>query len=214
MNVGAIDPRKIEIETFLSSWYGPPNLDSGEIDPAFDWIPEGLKRVHELSARWDLPLEGVKRLLPLAELSEEEGKFIFMADQGGWAWAFDQDAPLAVFEAKDDEPWRQLAGGWEDFFLYHIFTETVESAPFVQWSPDVSMGDIERALDPFRMISFFQSSWPAEGWCSYMADGMVADVGPKRGEPGRYVITVGAKSTELLEYLHSIIGVDWRVRRN
>ncbi|MFF5260512.1 hypothetical protein ACFY4C_16330 [Actinomadura viridis] len=214
MSDSAIDPAEIGVAAFLQWWYGSPNPAPGEMDPLFDWVPDGLKRCHEMSARWNLPSGGVKRLLPLSDLSEEERKFIFMADQGGWAWAFDPTEPLAVFEAKDDDPWRRLLGGWEDFFLYHVFTETVENAPFVQWSTNISTDDVEQALAPFQEISFRQSRWPAEGWRSYVADGMIADVGPREGGGDRFSITVGAKVGERLEYLNAVSGVEWRVRRN
>ncbi|MGI5291125.1 hypothetical protein ACQEVF_48520 [Nonomuraea polychroma] len=156
----------------------------------------------------------MKRLLPLSELPEEEGKFIFMADQGGWAWAFDRAAPLNVFEAKDDEPWRQLVGGWQDFILFHFFSEAVMAAPFVQWSADISASNMEQVLVSFRKISFYQSNWPAEGWCWYIADGIIADAGPKDGDSERFAITIGAKSGDSLEYLNSFVDVDWRIRRN
>jgi hypothetical protein len=110
MDVSAIDPTEVGITEFLCSWYGAPASAAGEIDTLFDWLPAGLKRCHELSAQWNIPFEGIRRLLPPSELSEEEDDFIFMADQGGWAWAFDPTAPLAVLEAKDDEPWRRLPG--------------------------------------------------------------------------------------------------------
>ncbi|MBG0855095.1 hypothetical protein I2W78_25440 [Streptomyces spinoverrucosus] len=214
MEKDVVDPGSVDIAAFLTSWYGLPQPVSGKSDPAFDWIPDGLKWCHEMSMRWGVPLDGVKRLLPLSELSEEEGKFIFMADQGGWAWAFDGMAPLVIFEVKDDEPWRQLSGGWEDFFRYHVFTETIENAPFVQWSSDVSMSDVERVLASFQEISFSQSKWPGEGWRSYIADGMIADAGPKAGDSGSFAVTLGAKSGESLEYLRRLNGVDWRMRRN
>lgn len=213
MNKSAIDPKSVELADFLSVWHGPPNPAPDRNDPRFSWVPDGLRKCHELSAIWGVPTEGVKRLLSLSELAEEEGKYIFLGDQGGWAWAFDRGTPGAVFEAKDDEPWRRLPGGWEEFTFHHVFTETIEAAPFVYWSSDISQEGARSILDEkFREVAFRQSAWPAAGWRSYMAEDMLADVGPVT--PGRIAMTIGAKSGGLVENLKSLTGADWRVREN
>lgn len=198
----------------MPQWYGTPASVPDVNPPEQGWLPQGLRDWYALSSRWNIPREGVKRLRSASEILEEEGKFIFMSDQGGWAWAFDPDSPSAVFEAKDDEPWRQLVGDWKEFFTYHVFTEAIESAPLVQWVSDVSVDDVKLLVASMREIEFRQSSWPAEGASSYMADDVIAYAGPKRWTPGRCSLTFGAQSRESLEFLKSFTQFEWRTRRN
>ncbi|MEU6622049.1 hypothetical protein ABZ926_14965 [Streptomyces litmocidini] len=213
MGAGKMNLDSIDIMSFLSVWHTESGSSAVGIGSEFDWIPDGLKRWYELSLRWGLPREGVKRLLHPSDFSEEEGKVIFMSDQGGWAWSFDPAAPLDVYEAKDDEPWTKIPGDWESIFLWYVFTETIESAPFVQWGSNIPAGDAERILSMFRKVTFPNSRWPNEGWGFYVADGVIADAGPSEWIPGVFSITVGAISSEFTEFLDSFTDVEWRKRQ-
>ncbi|MFD2010257.1 hypothetical protein [Streptomyces narbonensis] len=204
---------EIEMDSFLASWFGPAESSAKGIDPEFDWIPTGLKKWYEISSRWGIPVEGVKRLIPPSEISEEEGKFIFLMDQGGWAWAFDLAEPSFIFEAKDDDPWRRLDADWDEMLLWHSFSEAVKHAPFVQWSSNASTEAVNEALSKFRKVSFAGSMWPTAGWAFYIADGMIADAGPSKWAPDSFSITVGAGSSESIAFLKSLAGIEWRVRQ-
>ncbi|MFF3302959.1 hypothetical protein [Streptomyces sp. NPDC002908] len=215
MNKRVIDPKSIDVQKFLSSWFGPNGGDAVEIsDSALATLPAGLREWFYQFARWEIPLKGAKVLLVPSDMTEEDGKYIFMGDHGGWAWAFNPDVPLTVFEAKDDEPWRPLRAGWEDIFFHHVFTEAIEAAPLVTWCADISEGDLGEVLGRFDEISFTDSMWPSPGWRWYTAGGLIADAGPKKASEGRFAVTIGAKSRELIEQLDLPNGTEWRVREN
>ncbi|WP_158708663.1 hypothetical protein [Streptomyces bikiniensis] len=213
MEADALSPAEIEMDSFLSSWFGPAKSSAKEIGPEFDWIPAGLKKWYEITSRWEIPVEGVKRLIPPSEILEEEGKFIFLMDQGGWAWSFDLTEPSFIFEAKDDEPWRRLNADWSEMLLWHSFSEAVEYAPFTQWSSNASAEAANEVLSNFRKVSFTDSMWPSPGWAFYIADGMVADAGPSKWTPDSFSITVGASSRESIASLNSPTGIEWLVRQ-
>lgn len=214
MNARVIDPKSLDPEEFLASWYGPRDDIMETVESDLALLPDGLRKWLHLISRWKFPLSMNKTLFLSSDMAEENGKYIFMGDQGGWAWAFDPNTPLTVYEAKDDEPWRPLRGEWADMFFYHAFTEAIEAAPVVKWCADISERDLRRVLRGFDEIAFNDSRWPAPEWRWYVTEGLVADAGPRKGSPGRFVITVGAKSKEIAERLDLPNNVDWRVREN
>ena len=214
MSARVIDPKSLDLEAFLASWFGSRDDVSEIVESDLELLPDGLRKWFDLISRWEIPLEGAKTLFLPSEMAEEDGKYIFMADHGGWAWAFDPDIPQTIYEAKDDEPWRPFLGGWSDVFFYHAFTEAIEAAPVVKWCADISESDLRRVLQPFGEIAFADSKWPAPVWRWYATEGLIADAGPKKGPRGRFAITVGAKSREMLELLDLPSGIDWHVREN
>ncbi|MFF2818217.1 hypothetical protein ACFVT9_22165 [Kitasatospora cineracea] len=214
MHIQSIDPKDIDVNDFLALWFGArEDVSKAEVS-GFAPLPDGLREWFDLVAHWKVPLAGAKALFLPSDMAEEEGKYIFMGDHGGWSWAFDPDSPLTVYEAKDDEPWRPLRGKWLDFFFYHLFTEAIGAAPMVTWCADISEGDLGRVLCQFSEVLFGDSKWPASGWRWYMSDGLVADAGPRIGAHGRFALTIGAKSKGAIERLDLPSQLDWRVREN
>ncbi|MFC9606266.1 hypothetical protein ACFTTN_22730 [Streptomyces niveus] len=215
MNTRVIDPKSIDVQEFISSWFRPNDGDAVEIFGSdLATLPTGLREWFYQFARWKIPLKGAKVLLVPSDMTEEDGKYIFMGDHGGWAWAFNPNVPLTVFEAKDDEPWRPMRAEWADVFFHHVFTEAIEAAPLVTWCADISEGDLREVLGRFDEISFTDSMWPSPGWRWYATDGLIADAGPKNSVEGRFAVTIGAKSKKLVEQLNLPNGTEWRVREN
>lgn len=214
VNTRRIDPKNLDVESFLASWFGSGGSVAGIAESDLAWLPEGLRKWFDLISRWKIPLSGAKKLLLPSEMMEEEGKCIFMGDHGGWSWAFDPDAPMTVYEAEDDGPWRPLSGTWADIFFYHAFTEAIWSAPVVKWSSSISESDLGRVLHRCNEVAFGDSGWPGPGWRWYAAEGLIADAGPRVGYGGLFAITIGAMSEEMMEHLDLPGGIDWRVREN
>ncbi|MFV2179634.1 hypothetical protein ACFHW2_42360 [Actinomadura sp. LOL_016] len=214
MNVRTVDPKSIDLEEFLNSWFDPKEnaVETFESSPVT--LPDGLREWFRVISQWKIPLKGVKTIFPLSDMVEEDGKYIFMGDHGGWSWAFDPNVPLTVYEAKDDEPWRSLRGDWGDFLFFHVFTEAIETAPVVAWCADISESNLRRALNRFDEVSFTGSKWPGPGWRWYGTDGLIADAGPKQANRGRFAVTIGAKSKDFVDRLDLPIGAGWKVRKN
>ncbi|WP_159053973.1 hypothetical protein [Streptomyces sp. AS58] len=214
MNARVIDPKSIDLEEFLTSWFGPKGDSVGTFESNLATLSAGLREWFDLISLWKIPLKGVKTLLLPSDMTEEDGKYIFMGDHGGWAWAFDPNVPQAVYEAKDDEPWRSLRAKWAEVFVYHVFTEAIQAAPVVTWCADISESDLGAVIGQFDEISFADSKWPGPGWRWYATDGLIADAGPKRAAHGRFAVTIGAKSREFVERLDLPSKAEWRVREN
>ncbi|WP_158820846.1 hypothetical protein [Streptomyces sp. NRRL S-515] len=210
----AIDPTSIEIEEFLTAWFGPRKDAAGTLEAAPLALPDGLSEWLSLTSQWGIPTSGVKTLSSPSELTEEEGKFIFMWDHGGWSWAFDPNTPLTVYEAKDAESWHPLRAQWREVFFHHVFTEAIESAPTTTWCADISESGLRRALEKFEEVSFTDSKWPGPGWRWYTAEGPIAYSGPKRSTHGRFTVTIGAKSSTFVDRLDLTSECEWRVREN
>ena len=214
-----IAPREIALEAFLRSWHGAPDRQTTPVGSEYDWVPEALRYWYELSSRWSVSLTSTKRFLPLANLDKEGDKYIFLGDQGDWAWSFDPAEPTIVYEAKGDAPWRTIAEGFAEFLLHNAVCEAIELGAAVQWSPDITEAALRSALSTLSLIEFRESSWPASGSEIYMNSEAIALVRQKRQfrEPkdiieGHYALTVGAKSRQAIAYLNAIDDVSWRSR--
>jgi hypothetical protein len=214
-----IAPDEIDLEAFLRSWYGVPDRPATPVGPEYDWVPEALRCWYALSSKWSASLMSTKRFLSLANLDREGDKYIFLGDQGDWAWSFDPAEPNAVYEAKGDAPWRLIAEGFAEFLLHNAVSEAIESSSVVQWSLDIADIALRAALSKFSLIDFKESSWPAPDSRLYMNSEAIALVRPKRQfrEPksiidGHYALTVGAKNQQAIAHLSSIGQVEWRSR--
>ncbi|MFB7949082.1 hypothetical protein ACFC6L_29690 [Kitasatospora phosalacinea] len=214
MEQGFMDPKIFRERKFLSSWHGPESAFRkvrGGIEAS--WIPDGLREFYDMSASWNVPLEGVRRVFLPHEISREEGMCMFMMDPGGWAWAFDEELPGAVFEAKDDGPWRRLSLGWEEFFGFHAFTEAVEAAPIVCWSSGLSAGDLEPFLSMFRQVQFGGSRWPTGDWRFLAIEEMIGHVGAAPYSDGSFTMKIGVNSDATFDRLKATSNIEWMFRR-
>lgn len=160
-----------------------------------------------------------KHFLPVTALTREGDKYIFLGDQGDWAWAFDPAEPAVVYEAEGDGPWQVLPEGFSEFLLHNAISEAVWSGTVVQWSSDITDAPLQTVLSRFSVIEFKAWSWPGAGSRLYMNSEAIALVQKKRRfrEPrdvieGHYALTIGAKSQHSIAYLDSIDGVEWRRR--
>jgi len=219
MKIKKIAPSEIDLESFLCSWYGLPDRPAISLGSDADWIPEELRNWYELSSRWSVALTSTKRFLPVAALKREGDKYIFLGDQGDWAWAFDPAEPAVVYVAEGDGPWQVVPEGFSEFLLHNAISEAVWSGTVVQWSNDITDTSLQAALSTFSVIEFKEWSWPGPGSQLYMDSEAIALVQKKRRfrEPrdvikGHYALTIGAKSQQSIAYLDSIDGVEWRRR--
>ncbi|MEU9719535.1 hypothetical protein [Streptomyces sp. NPDC047976] len=209
-----INPTSVDIEEFLTAWFGPPKSVTEPVKNSPIPLPDGLITWLSLAAKWRIPASGVKVLSQPHEMLEEEGKYIFMGDHGGWAWAFDPSTSEPVYEAKDDEAWRPLRASWQETFFQYALTEAIESAPITTWCSDISESGRNAALAGFDEVVFTDGQWPGPGWRWFMADDLIAYSGPKRSMPGRFTVTIGAKASGSTKQLNPDSDHDWRVREN
>ncbi|MFF3727462.1 hypothetical protein ACFYYM_34415 [Streptomyces erythrochromogenes] len=209
-----INPADVDIEAFLAVWFGPKNNVVEPVDRFSMPLPDGLMAWLSLAEQWEVPANGVKMLSRPSEMMEEEGKYVFLADHGGWAWAFDPNVPRTVYEAKDDEPWRPLRAEWKEVFFQYVLTEAIESAPVTTWCSEISESGMRAALERFDEVSFTDGGWPGPGWRWYVTEGMVAYSGPKRSINGQFAVTIGGTSSDLVSQLNLSNGSEWRVREN
>jgi hypothetical protein len=219
VEIETIASSEIDLESFLCSWYGRPDRPSISLGLDFDWVPEALRGWYELSSRWSVALTANKRFLPVTAFKQEDDKYIFLGDQGDWAWAFDPADPTVVYVAEGDDPWQVVPESFTEFLLHNAISEAVETGAVTQWSNDITDTPLRAALSPFSIIEFREWSWPSAGGQLYMNSEAIALVQKKYRyrEPwdtveGHYELTIGAKSQQSIAYLDSIDGVEWRRR--
>jgi hypothetical protein len=212
-------PDEIDLESFLGSWYGPPDRPIVPVGSNFDWVPGPLKSWYELSSKWGVALTSTKRFLPLSRLEREGDKYIFLGDQGDWAWAFEPGRPTIVYGAEGKGPWRVVPGDFSEFLLHNAVSEAIWSAAVVQWSSDITEDQLREALSTFSAIEFAEWSWPTPGTKLYMNSEAIASaqkVLESNVSPDAIrwhcALTIGGKSKHSIAHLDTIEGVEWRRR--
>ncbi|MER6210851.1 hypothetical protein [Streptomyces sp. NPDC001642] len=79
-----IDPKKINLPTFLTTWYDATTKSGTSLPDVCDWLPAPLKEWHELTRQWDRRFTYTTPMIPPEKIRlTDDGKAIFMIDSTG-----------------------------------------------------------------------------------------------------------------------------------
>jgi hypothetical protein len=212
-----IDPASIDLHTFLSDWYGTPNVPPSTLPVECDWLPDPLKYWYRLSARWNSPIMKLKRMSAPEQITHSDGKSVFMKDStGDWLWAFDVEDKSTVYDAELHAQWERTAERLSEFLVHNALNETVYGASNWREGTQVNVGLLPDILAPMTEISFHGWRWPRPGGSIFKSAALLAEVGPamKPNSPwedrqGYVEVRVAAVDSADLAYLDEMESIKW-----
>ncbi|MDH6113813.1 hypothetical protein P3T36_005675 [Kitasatospora sp. MAP12-15] len=172
-----------DITGFLASWYGPPDRPSADARPGSDRLPPALRTWYRIASGYSRPVLFNHRIVPAAELSEDDSLFAFCADDFGWqdfGVAPGGGDPLVHHRLVDED------AGWEpndqglrlsQFLPAILLHETVHGARFTASADKLTLQQSEQLLAPLRRLDgpelftaqyaagheLLAAAWPDEG---------------------------------------------------
>ncbi|MGW2883427.1 hypothetical protein ACWDBP_46235 [Streptomyces sp. NPDC001233] len=211
-----IDPKSIDLPSFLSSWYGPPSRPATPLPDTCSWLPAPLREWYEVSSQWTTPLTTLKRMRTPENIVALEDKAIFMADAGDAIWAFDVDTPSRVYEGQIHGGWTESTEDLPEFLIHNALHEAAFNATSRRACEQVEEERLDEILAPMTEVSFSGWQWPRPGHRIFLGDGLIADVGPAMedhapwgNKPGFTEVQIGSNNPALLSYVDEMSGIDW-----
>ncbi|MFF8947000.1 hypothetical protein ACF1A5_33030 [Streptomyces sp. NPDC014864] len=211
-----IDPSSIELDQFLTTWYGPPSRKEAVAPEQYRGLPSPLQAWHTLAARWSRPLIRNKKLLAPNEITTKDGKVLFMVDPGDAIWGFDPESPTTVYEGRLYGEWVPLSESFTEFLIHNAMNEATHAAPHTKSCESVKNEHIARIVAPMTEVNFGGWYWPRPGHRIFVGEGLIADIGPAMEDqepwgdkPGYSEVQIGATTASNLSYLDDIPETDW-----
>ncbi|MEU8712444.1 hypothetical protein [Streptomyces sp. NPDC048663] len=208
-----IDPKDINLPTFLADWYDAPTRDRTPLLDVYDWLPAPLREWHELATQWDRRLTYTTSMIPPEKIRlSEDGKAIFMIDStGDWRWCIDLNDTSGVFDAEEYEPWERGPEQLGDFLIHCTVREVIYGAAAKLRAIAVSDETLEKIIDPLEEIAFGAWKWPAPGYRYFLGNATLAEIIRAESGDGWNVEVVSPK-LNLLQQFKEIPDARWRVR--
>lgn len=212
-----IDPASIDLHRFLEDWHGSPAASPGTLPAECDWLPEPLKDWYSLSDCWTSSVVKLKRMLAPEQITESEGKAVFMKDPtGDWLWAFDVADKTTVYDAELHEGWELTTEPFSEFLIHNALNEIVYGAINWRESTQVKVNLLAEILAPMTEVSFGGWRWPRPGGRIFKSEALVAEAGPAMNpnapwadRPGYAEVRVAAVDPEHLAYLDNMTSIKW-----
>ncbi|MFC1432487.1 hypothetical protein ACEZDB_17700 [Streptacidiphilus sp. N1-3] len=211
-----IDPMSIDLPRFLTGWYGSPDLPAHRPIDIHSWLPEPLKDWYELSSQWTRPLMSIKRMRRPEEIALKDGKAVFMEDPGDQFWAFDPSSPMDVYEGELYEQPEKVAEQFPEFLIHNALNEAAYTGASRRACDQVEESRLLEILAPMTEVAFSGWRWPRPGHRIFVADCLVADVGPALedhspwGNRAGYAnVQIGCSDPASLLYLDELHGLSW-----
>ncbi|MFV5991704.1 hypothetical protein ACNPQM_04425 [Streptomyces sp. NPDC056231] len=211
-----IDLPSIGLAQFIAKWYGPPDQP---MDRALgcDHLPVPLRAWYDLAATYSVPLLGIKRFLPPADISLRNGKMVFLSDPADAIWGFDPSDPMSVHEGRLHGDWGKISEPLPEFLVHNALGEAVYNASFAKICDSVENAKVTEILAPMKEVAIGAWNWPDSGGHRlFMGANVIAEVGPaiSGGTPledssGYSEVQVGALAPSTLAYLDEIPGIGW-----
>jgi hypothetical protein len=208
-----LDPLRIDLAQFLITWHGPPATPAGDLPPEAARLPEPLREWHRLIARWPEPFNRMNRMLaPGSVTPDEAGKATFLADPtGDWLWAFDTGSPPGLWERELYDTWQPVPESLPEFLAHHALFEAAYSLRPFRSHTELPAGRLPEVIAPMTEVRLGGWQWPRPGGRIFLADRLVAEVGPAN-RPHQLDLRVAGLDDADLAYLDSMAGVDWHRR--
>jgi hypothetical protein len=212
-----IDPASIDLYSFLADWHGSPASPPSALPAEYDWLPNPLKDWYSLSARWNSRVTTLKRMLTPEQITQSDGKVVFMKDPtGDWLWAFDAEDKTTVYDAELHEQWERTAECLSEFLIHNALNETVYGASNWRECAQVEVGLLSDVLAPMKKVSFGGWRWPRPGGNIFKSKALLAEVGPAMNpnvpwedRPGYAEVRVAAVESTHLAYLDEMASIKW-----
>ncbi|WP_282698384.1 hypothetical protein, partial [Streptomyces sp. CC208A] len=205
-----ISPQSIEMHRFLETWYGPPDLAPARTPTDLSWLPPALQNWHDLSSRWSKDISTTFYLdYPWPE-QIEDGRAVFMRDQGGWEISFLADSPENLFESSRDGEWEPLNKSLSESLIHAAVLEATMSAAIRVSARRVTAEKVESITSRLEEIDFAPWKCPGSGK-SFMGDGvlvLVKDLShspfPSRRLPGYFTLQAAATHQAKLDHARTV----------
>ncbi|MFG2873157.1 hypothetical protein [Streptomyces sp. NPDC048338] len=205
-----ISPQDIDVKTFLETWHGRPDLEPTPPPAEALWLPPALQHWAQLESRWSKDLSTTLYVeLPWREQAEE-GRAVFMRDQGGWELAFSEDAASHLWESSSEGVWTPISKSVSEALLHAAFLEVVWSAPTRLDTRRFTAETVGLVTSAVEEVEF--SAWNAPGsGRAFMGDGilvLVKDLAlspfPSRRQPGYFAVQAVAVDRSKLSHVEAV----------
>jgi len=212
-----LDPLRIDLPEFLTSWYGPPENGPGRPAAEASRLPGPLREWFALADRWPGLRAGPSRVYEPSRIRVEDGRAVFLEDPtGDWRWSFDAREQRRVYEGEPGRPWHDVREELPEFLVHLTLAETVASAGsgrLFDQAPDETLPVL---LAPMREVAFGGWRWPRPGYRIFLGDSLVANVGPAvdprapwQNRAGYSAVRITAARPPALGYLDGAAAGTW-----
>ncbi|MFJ8436157.1 hypothetical protein ACIQ9P_33135 [Kitasatospora sp. NPDC094019] len=151
-------------------------------------------------------------MTPPAEITESEGKAVFMKDPSGdWLWAFDA-AGETIYDAELHGDWKKVSERFTEFLIHNALNEAVYGASAWRECTNVHSEVLPEIVSHMTAVSVGEWRWPTPGGQMFMSDELLAEVSPAM-HPGKgmetWEVRVASIDSEHLSYLDAMESVKW-----
>ncbi|MFJ3927231.1 hypothetical protein [Streptomyces sp. NPDC090022] len=203
-----IAPASIELDRFLTTWFGPPG-EAKPLPEQCDWLPQALLEWNVLVSRWNVGLNFVTSMVPPEEIKVANSKAVFMLDCGAdWYWSFDPAIPGSVFDAQYHEPWERSPESMSEFLVQRTVMEVLLGAESIMRASSVPGERMGQLLGSAKEIAFKGWRWPAPGYRYFMRGDVLTQI-IRCYDGSGWDVEVAAPDQGALSGLEDIPDVTW-----